>query len=112
MPRSRMLKDRVFTLLVVTLAIVGIAPLFAILSAIIINGFKTIISVGPRFLYGLPSSPLSSSPGGIGPALVGSLVIMFLSMIIGYPLAFMAAVLAVEYLNLLLGGPWMYWLRA
>ncbi|NPA97816.1 MAG: phosphate ABC transporter permease PstA [Crenarchaeota archaeon] len=103
MPRSRMLKDRVFTLLVFTLAIVGIAPLFAILSAIIINGFKTIISIGPSFLYGLPSSPLSSSPGGIGPALVGSLVIMFLSMMIGYPLAFMAAVLAVEYPKSIIG---------
>lgn len=97
MSRHRYFKDKLFKITVFLFALAGVAPLFAIISAIVVNGGKTILSVGPSFFYGLPSNPLSSSPGGIGPALVGSLILMFLSIIIGYPLAFMTAVLAVEF---------------
>ncbi len=97
MSRHRYFKDKLFKITVFLSASAGVAPLFAIISAIVVNGGKTILSVGPSFFYGLPSSPLSSNPGGIGPALAGSLILMFLSMIIGYPLAFMTAILAAEF---------------
>ncbi len=103
MSKHRYFKDKLFKITVFLFAMAGITPLFVIMSAIVVNGGKTILSVGPVFFYGLPSSPLSSSPGGIGPALVGSLILMLLSIIIGYPLAFMTAVLAVEFPESLLG---------
>ncbi len=103
MSRYRYLKDKLFMVTVFLFALAGVAPLFAIISAIVVNGVKTLFLVGPSFFFGLPSSPLSNNPGGIGPALEGSLILMFLSIIIGYPLAFMTAVLAVEFPESLLG---------
>ncbi|MCD6324110.1 MAG: ABC transporter permease subunit, partial [Desulfurococcales archaeon] len=64
---------------------------------VILEGSAALIKAGPEFLTSLPPSPISGGLGGIGPSLVGTLILMTLTSLIGLPVAFLIAVLAVEF---------------
>ncbi len=93
----RILIDKVFKFAVITVSLVVFIPLFHIIASIFVKGLNTILKAGVGFLYETPPSPISTSIGGIGPSLLGTLLLMAMSTAIGLPLAFFAAVLAVEY---------------
>lgn len=99
---GRMVLDRVFTLLVILLALLAFTPILWILGSVFVNGVKAFTREGLSVLFKTPSSPLSSSLGGIGPALLGTLILIVLTTIIGLPVAFFTAVLATEYPHTLL----------
>ncbi len=97
----RRIKDKLFLVILVVLSMAAFLPLFHIVASILYYGGWTLLRGGLSFLVDTPPSPLSSNLGGIGPALVGSAVLVFLTVILGLPLSFMAAVFTVEYPNTL-----------
>ena len=94
---KRIVLDKVFTAIIVMLAILALTPLIWIVSSVVINGVKAIVKAGIDILFKPPASPLSQSLGGVGPALIGTLILMALTTAIGMPIAFFTAVLATEY---------------
>ena len=93
----RLLLDRVFTLVVLVASFIVLAPMIHLLATVAVMGGRTLLEAGFSFLYKLPPSPESASLGGIGPALLGSMILMVLSSLLGLPLAFFTAALAVEF---------------
>ncbi|ABN70024.1 phosphate ABC transporter, inner membrane subunit PstA [Staphylothermus marinus F1] len=100
---KRFVLDKLFKYIVITLSIIALTPLFLIIASIIVNGGNTLLEAGISFLYNLPPSPLSTSIGGIGPSLIGTLLLATTTIVIGLPLAFFTAVLAVEYPDSIIG---------
>lgn len=91
--------DKCFKYCIITISVLSLAPLLHIIFSVIIWGGKALFKAGIGFLYDLPPSPLSTRIGGIGPSLLGTFLLMILTTAIGLPLAFLAAVLAVEFPN-------------
>ncbi len=98
----RLLKEKIFITLVIILSVLTIIPLFHILFSVFYNGLPVLIKGGIEFLTGtLP--PPGEELGGIGPALVGTFVLVFLSSLIGLPIALIAGIYAAEYPTSFLG---------
>lgn len=93
---GRRLLDKLFKATVVALSVAVLLPLFHIVGTIIYEGGRTLLEGGLGFLAGPP-------PLGIGPALAGSAVLVVLTTLLGVPVAFLTAVLAVEYPESLVG---------
>ena len=99
---ARLIKEKIFIALVILLSILAIVPLFHILFSVFYNGLSVLLKGGINFLTGtLP--PPGEELGGIGPALVGTFVLVFLSSLIGLPIALIAGIYAAEYPTSFLG---------
>ncbi len=97
MDRDRAI-DSLFKALCCTLAFLGIVPVLHMLITVAVRGSETIARVGLlRFLTDVPPAPGSSELGGIGPAIVGTAMLVAISMCIGVPLSLALAILAVEF---------------
>jgi len=94
---KRILLDKIFTVVIVLFAIASLTPLVWIMGSVAVNGARAIARAGIEIFFETPASPLSEDLGGIGPALLGTLILMVLTTAIGIPIAFFAAVLATEY---------------
>ncbi len=98
----RLIKEKIFIALIIILSILAIVPLFHILFSVFYNGLPVLLKGGINFLTGtLP--PPGEELGGIGPALVGTFVLVFLSSLIGLPIALIAGIYAAEYPTSFLG---------
>ena len=95
----RTIMDRLFKYSVIIVSLIVLTPPFHIITSIIIHGGGAVLKAGISFLYELPPSPLSTSIGGIGPSLLGTILLMMVTTAVGLPSAFFTAVLAVEYPN-------------
>ncbi|XRO77108.1 phosphate ABC transporter permease PstA [Methanocaldococcus sp. 10A] len=95
--KIRMIKDNLFILIVGALTFIAILPLFHIIISITIKGLPVIMEKGTTFIFG------TLSEGGIGPAIVGTLMLTFLATLIGLPLAFLAGAYIYEYSNSFIG---------
>jgi len=84
-------KDIVFIIVITILTFLGILPLFHIIATVFINGIPIIANKGISFL----TNTLSN--GGIGPAIVGTFILIFLSSLIGLPVALLVGIYAYEY---------------
>ncbi len=93
----RSIKEYLFVVVVGILSFLMLFPLFHIIYSVIVLGLPVIISDGPRFFTG------TLSQGGIGPAIIGSFMLAFLSALIGLPVAFLVGVFAYEYPDRKLG---------
>ncbi|WP_421077182.1 phosphate ABC transporter permease PstA [Methanothermococcus sp. Ax23] len=93
----RMVKDKIFLFIVGALTLLAILPLFHIIISIVEKGLPIIMERGLTFITG------TLSEGGIGPAIVGTLMLTFLANLIGLPLAFLAGAYAYEFPNSLIG---------
>ncbi len=93
----RMIKDRIFLFIVGALTLLAILPLFHIIISIIEKGLPIVLERGLTFITG------TLSEGGIGPAIVGTLMLTALATIIGLPLAFLAGAYAYEFPNSFIG---------
>lgn len=76
----RKLKEKVMLGLITGLALLSAAPLFLIIINVYWNGLRYL---SPSFLIDLPPPPIGEELGGIGPALVGSAVLVLLAIVIG-----------------------------
>lgn len=97
MPDRRILVDRVFAGIVVALGLLAVLPLFHIVFSVLVEGAKAIAVAGPGFFTQPPAPPGAPTPGGIGPALAGTVVLAVLSTLLGIPLAFLTGVFLAEF---------------
>jgi phosphate transport system permease protein len=89
----RTLADRLATALAIIAAILVLAPLVAIFSYLV---YKGIGSIDWNFLTQAPK-PVGEVGGGMGNAIVGSLMILLLASAIGVPLGIGAGIYLAEY---------------
>jgi len=95
--KTRKGKEVVFLVAMAILTFVGILPLFHIIVTVFTEGLPVIAERGFTFLTGTLSN------GGIGPAIAGTFILMFLSSLIGLPVALLVGIYAYEYPNSLIG---------
>ena len=95
--KTRKGKEVVFLIAIAILTFVGILPLFHIIVTVFTEGLPVIAEKGFTFLIG------TLSDGGIGPAIAGTFILMFLSSLIGLPVALLVGIYAYEYPNSLIG---------
>jgi len=95
--RIRKGKDIAFIIAIAILTFIGILPLFHIIITVFINGLPVIAEKGFTFLTG------TLSEGGIGPAITGTFILIFLSSLIGLPVALLVGIYAYEYPDSLIG---------
>ncbi|CAB3289759.1 putative phosphate transport system permease protein PstA [Methanocaldococcus lauensis] len=95
--KIRTIKDYIFLIVVGSLTFIAILPLFHIIVSIVLKGLPVIMEKGTTFIFG------TLSEGGIGPAIVGTLMLTFLATLIGLPLAFLAGVYIYEFSNSFIG---------
>jgi len=95
--KTRKGKEVVFLVAMAILTFVGILPLFHIIVTVFTEGLPVIAEKGFTFLTGTLSN------GGIGPAIAGTFILMFLSSLIGLPVALLVGIYAYEYPNSLIG---------
>ncbi|ENN96246.1 phosphate ABC transporter permease [Methanocaldococcus villosus KIN24-T80] len=89
--RIRMIKDKLFLIVIGCLTFLAVLPLFHIIFSIILKGLPVVLEGGLKFLTA------TKSEGGIGPAIIGTLYLTFLASLIGLPLAFLAGTYAYEF---------------
>ena len=89
--RLRKGKEILFILVISILTFVGILPLFHIIVTVFMNGLPVILERGFTFLTG------TLGEGGIGPAIAGTFILIFLSSLIGLPVALLVGIYAYEY---------------
>ncbi len=97
MSRFRKTKERLFVAVIWFLAFLTIAPLVHIIGSLAVKGLGTFSLQGLPFLF----RPLSE--GGIGPAIVGTMIITGLAGLFGLPIALLAGVYAFEKPGTVLG---------
>lgn len=90
-------KEVVFLVAIAILTFVGILPLFHIIVTVFTEGLPVITEKGFTFLIG------TLSDGGIGPAIAGTFILMFLSSLIGLPVALLVGIYAYEHPYSLIG---------
>jgi phosphate transport system permease protein len=98
----RMIKEKIFLVTVAFLSLLTLLPLFHILFSVIVKGLPVLLEGGIGFLTGTLAPP-GSGLGGIAPAIIGTFVLVFLSSLIGLPIAIIAGIYAAEYPNSLIG---------
>ena len=91
--QERILFDRLFKGLVITLSFVIILPMFFILYFIIRNGIAV---VNWSFLVSLPK-PMGEAGGGISNALVGTVILILIASVISIPLGILTGIYLSEY---------------
>jgi len=84
-------KEILFIVAISILTFVGILPLFHIIATVFMNGLPVIAEKGFTFITG------TLGEGGIGPAIAGTFILMFLSSLIGLPIALLVGIYAYEY---------------
>lgn len=93
----RLVKDKAFTALVVLVSVAFTAPIVHLVLSIGARGAEAIAKGGLGVITGTPGPPGSSQLGGIAPAVIGTLTLGALTSAIGLPLAFLTAVMLVEF---------------
>ena len=90
----RLAVDKILKVTVFACVIIAIIPLIAILVNVFNNGA---IALSWNFLTQIPGAVGSDEPGGIGPAIQGTLVLIGLSCLIGVPIGVMGGIFLSEY---------------
>jgi len=102
MPDRRRAKEIVFQAVVAILTFSTIAPLLHIIFSVFVEGLPVLIKGGISFLTDTLAPP-SDGLGGIGPAIVGTFVLIALSSLMGLPIALMAGIYSAEYPRSIIG---------
>lgn len=95
----RKLKNYLMLSLAIFVSVLAVIPLFSMLYMVIVEGGKVLIDAGLSFITELPPTPLSSSVGGVAPALLGSVLASTLAIAISGPIAFLVAFFVTEFKN-------------
>jgi len=90
----RLLVDKIVKGAVFVCVVVAIIPLGSILVDVFANGSA---AISFDFLTQIPGAVGSDQPGGIGPAIQGTLVLIGLSCLVGVPIGIMGGVFLSEY---------------
>ncbi|AGK60457.1 phosphate ABC transporter membrane protein 2, PhoT family [Archaeoglobus sulfaticallidus PM70-1] len=95
----RIIKEKIFLISIAVFTAAAIIPLFHIIYSVIVRGIP---ALSIEFLLGSLPAP-NDGLGGIGPAIAGTFVLVFLSSLIGLPIAILAGIYSAEYPNSILG---------
>ncbi|MCS7128082.1 MAG: ABC transporter permease subunit [Sulfolobales archaeon] len=95
----RKLKNYLMLSLAIFVSVLAVIPLFSMLYMVIVEGGKVLLDAGLSFITELPPTPLSSSIGGVAPALLGSVLASTLAIAISGPIAFLVAFFVTEFKN-------------
>ena len=93
--RTRKIFNDFMHVIIVMLTIIALIPLVSILSYIIYKGYRVI---NFEFLISLPT-PAGDRGGGIGNAIIGTLILVGVASIVGLPIGIMTAIYLNEYDN-------------
>ncbi len=93
----RRIKEYSFLGVICILSFLMIFPLFHIIFTVFADGIGTLVSTGPVFITG------TLDEGGIGPAILGTIILAFFASLIGIPIAFAVGVYAYEYPHSVIG---------
>jgi len=88
----RKIKDRIFLVLCILAFFIALIPLFWIIGEVIIRGIS---AFSLDILFTLPAPP--GEKGGIGNAIQGSLILVLLATLIGFPLGFFIGIYIAEF---------------
>ncbi|MBF2097647.1 MAG: phosphate ABC transporter permease PstA [Gloeomargaritaceae cyanobacterium C42_A2020_066] len=92
----------------VTLAsVIALVPLFSILLYVTYKGLGTVLTGGLSIFTELPPPPMVEG-GGLGPAIVGTLIVVSIGAAISIPIGIMSAIYLSEFSA---GEPIAYWIR-
>ncbi len=94
---TRRLKDKIFTITIIVLSIIAIAPVFHIIVYVSYRGLPIILESGLEFFTSLPNAVTDPKPGGIAQAIIGTLYLTATASIIAVPIATLAAVFSSEF---------------
>jgi len=92
----RIVLDKIVKVIVFSCVIIAIVPLVAILINTISNGAA---ALSWQFLTEIPGAVGSDEPGGIGPAIQGTIALIGVSSLIGVPIGVMGGIFLSEYGN-------------
>jgi phosphate transport system permease protein len=92
----RLVLDKIVKGIVFSCVIIAIIPLVAILVNVFTNGAA---ALSWNFLTEIPGAVGSDDPGGIGPAIQGTLILIGVSSLIGVPIGVMGGIFLSEYGN-------------
>lgn len=89
---KRILKDKIFSVIVIILAVITCLPLLAILGFIIKNGIS---SINLEFFIHLPK-PVGEEGGGISNAIIGTLIVVMIAFLIATPISLLSGIFLSE----------------
>jgi len=98
----REVKEKLFLSSIAVMTILTILPLFHIIYSVAVEGIPVLLRGGLGFLTGTLAPP-DDGLGGIGPAILGTLILTALASLIGLPIAVMTGIYAAEYPESLIG---------
>ncbi len=98
----REVKEKLFLFGIAVMTILTILPLFHIIYSVATRGLPVLLRGGLGFLTGMLAPP-GDGLGGIGPAILGTLILTALASLIGLPIAVMTGIYAAEYPESLIG---------
>ena len=91
--RIRILKDKIFTIIICFFSILVCIPLVLILFYLLKNGIN---AISPEFFYKLPAAP-GVSGGGILNALTGTIYLIGLSLLLSVPIGIFSGIFLYEF---------------
>ncbi len=95
----RYLKDLLFRFVLLAVTSLPLIALAHLLATIMLRGGEALLKGGIQFLTSLPPRPGSGEVGGIGPSLVGTLILTLMSTALGFPISVALGVLIFEFPN-------------
>jgi len=93
----RSIKNEITLMLISLSAVFILLAIFSLISAPLIFGLRVIIEAGFPFFTTTPAGPGEESPGGIYYTLIGSVLMISLSVAIAFPIGFFSGVYINEY---------------
>ncbi|MFN3383978.1 MAG: phosphate ABC transporter permease PstA [Archaeoglobaceae archaeon] len=94
----RKVKESLFIAYLCIFSVIALFPLAHIVFTVFVNGIPVILRAGPEFLTE-PVAPPGRGLGGIFPAIYGTFLLVFVSSLIGIPIAVLSGVYMAEYPN-------------
>ncbi len=94
---SRKVRNYIMVIVMIAVSFLYVTPLISIIYTAVERGGAVLVEAGLKFLTDLPPTPLSTSVGGIAPALIGSLLASALAILITTPIAFLMAFYVTEF---------------
>lgn len=73
-----------------------ILPVLSLMAAVVYNGVAAVSKNFPRIFFDIPAVPGSTEVGGIGPYLLGTVLLVALATALGAPVSILAAVFTAE----------------
>lgn len=96
--RSRKIMSLIVLVSISTAFALAVLPVIGLMSTVIYNGAVVVFKNFPSILFDIPAIPGSPEVGGIGPYILGTVLLVSLAVAFGVPISILAAVFTAEAL--------------